>query len=115
MKDHLEIVDVVARQILDSRCFPTVEVEIYLEDGTKGVKVCGRIAFARKMGKLAFVKIRNIEEAFQLEFRVDLLGEERYEFFKKLIDGGDFIGAEGEIFTTQTGEKTLRVEDFNLT
>ena len=33
MKDHLEIVDVVARQILDSRCFPTVEVEIYLEDG----------------------------------------------------------------------------------
>ncbi|MBN7572874.1 phosphopyruvate hydratase [Clostridium sp. 2-1] len=36
MKDYLEIVDVVARQILDSRCFPTVEVEIYLEDGTIG-------------------------------------------------------------------------------
>lgn len=36
MKDNLEIVDVVARQILDSRCFPTVEVEIYLEDGTMG-------------------------------------------------------------------------------
>ena len=85
-----------------------------LEDGTKNVKVCGRIAFARKMGKLAFVKIRNIEDVFQLEFRVDLLGEERYEFFKKLIDGGDFIGAEGEIFTTQTGEKTLRVENFEF-
>ena len=36
MKDYLEIVEVVARQILDSRCFPTVEVEIYLEDGTMG-------------------------------------------------------------------------------
>lgn len=36
MKDYLEIVDVVARQIIDSRCFPTVEVEIYLEDGTMG-------------------------------------------------------------------------------
>ncbi|MDG5853833.1 phosphopyruvate hydratase [Clostridium beijerinckii] len=36
MKDYLEIVDVVARQVLDSRCFPTVEVEIYLEDGTIG-------------------------------------------------------------------------------
>ena len=36
MKDYLEIVDVVARQILDSRCVPTVEVEIYLEDGTMG-------------------------------------------------------------------------------
>ena len=85
-----------------------------LEDGTKDVKVCGRIAFARKMGKLSFVKIRNIEDSFQLEFRVDLLGEEKYEFFKKLIDGGDFIGAKGEIFTTQTGEKTLRVEDFEF-
>jgi len=36
MKDYLEIVDVVARQILDSRCFPTVEVEVYLDDGTVG-------------------------------------------------------------------------------
>ncbi len=36
MNDYLEIIDVVARQILDSRCFPTVEVEVYLEDGTIG-------------------------------------------------------------------------------
>ena len=36
MKNYVEIVDVVARQILDSRCFPTVEVEVYLEDGTMG-------------------------------------------------------------------------------
>ncbi len=36
MKNYLEILDVVARQIMDSRCFPTVEVEVYLEDGTIG-------------------------------------------------------------------------------
>ena len=36
MKNYVEIVDVVARQVLDSRCFPTVEVEVYLEDGTMG-------------------------------------------------------------------------------
>lgn len=36
MKIHVDIVDVVARQILDSRCFPTVEVEVTLEDGTIG-------------------------------------------------------------------------------
>ncbi|PRR84575.1 phosphopyruvate hydratase [Clostridium vincentii] len=36
MKNYVEIVDVVGRQILDSRCFPTVEVEVYLEDGTIG-------------------------------------------------------------------------------
>ena len=85
-----------------------------LEDGTKDVKVCGRVGFARKMGKLSFVKIKDINANFQLEFRVDLLGEEKYEFFKKLIEAGDFIGAKGEIFTTQTGEKTLRVEEFDF-
>ncbi|HBW13828.1 MAG TPA: phosphopyruvate hydratase [Proteiniclasticum sp.] len=36
MKNYVEIIDVVARQILDSRAFPTVEVEVYLEDGTVG-------------------------------------------------------------------------------
>lgn len=36
MKSYCEIIDVVGRQILDSRCFPTVEVEVYLEDGTVG-------------------------------------------------------------------------------
>ena len=85
-----------------------------LEDGTKDVKVAGRIVFARKMGKLSFVKVRDLTKAFQLEFKVDLLGEEKYDFFKKLVDTGDFIGAKGEIFTTQTGEKTLRVEDFEF-
>ncbi|MBQ9023928.1 MAG: lysine--tRNA ligase [Bacilli bacterium] len=85
-----------------------------LEDGTKDVKIAGRVVFARKMGKLSFVRIRDLEGSFQLEFKIDLLGEEKYSFFKKLIDGGDFIGATGEIFTTQTGEKTLRVEDFEF-
>ena len=36
MKNIIEIVNIVARQILDSRCFPTVEVEVVLEDGTVG-------------------------------------------------------------------------------
>ncbi len=85
-----------------------------IEDGTKDVKLAGRVGFARKMGKLSFVKIKDIDANFQLEFREDILGEERYDFFKRLIDSGDFIGAKGEIFTTQTGEKTLRVEEFTF-
>lgn len=36
MKQFIEIIDVVGRQVLDSRCFPTVEVEVYLEDGSYG-------------------------------------------------------------------------------
>ena len=80
-----------------------------LEDGKSDVKIAGRIVFMRKMGKLSFAKIRDIECDMQLEIKVDMIGEEAYEFFKKQIDTGDFVGAEGEIFTTQTGEKTLRV------
>ena len=36
MRNNVEIVDIKARQILDSRCFPTVEVDVILEDGTEG-------------------------------------------------------------------------------
>ena len=85
-----------------------------LEDGTTGVRIAGRIVFMRKMGKLSFVKIRDIEGNMQLEIKIDIVGEEAYDFFKKQFDTGDFIGAEGEIFTTQTGEKTLRVQNFEF-
>ena len=85
-----------------------------LEDGTTAVRIAGRIIFARKMGKLSFVRIRDLKGDMQLEFKIDVVGEEKYDFFKKLIDTGDFIGAEGEIFTTQTGEKTLRVHSFEF-
>ncbi len=85
-----------------------------LKDGEHDVRIAGRIIFMRKMGKLSFVRIRDIEGDMQLEFKIDIIGEEKYQFFKKQIDAGDFIGAEGEIFTTQTGEKTLRVHSFEF-
>ena len=85
-----------------------------LKDGVKDVSVAGRIVFMRKMGKLSFVRIRNLEADLQLEFKIDEVGENNYSFLKKQIDSGDFIGAKGEMFTTQTGEKTLRVHDFQF-
>ena len=78
-----------------------------LEDGTNNVSICGRIVFMRKMGKLSFVRIRNLEADIQVQMKADTTKEEDYEFFKKLVDLGDFIGVSGEIITTQTGEKTL--------
>ena len=85
-----------------------------LPDGTKDVSIAGRIGFMRKMGKLSFIKIKNIEDSIQLQFRADTLGEEKYDEFKKNFDSGDFIGAKGEIITTQTGEKSLQVEEFTF-
>ncbi len=85
-----------------------------LNDGQNDVSIAGRIIFMRKMGKLSFVRIRDIEADMQLEVKIDEVGEENYEFFKKQIDTGDFVGARGEIFTTQTGEKTLRVHELTF-
>ena len=90
----------------------TLDEASKLEDGIKDVRLAGRIIFMRKMGKLSFIRIRDLIGAMQLELRIDIVGEDNYVFFKKQIDTGDFIGAEGEIFTTQTGEKTLRVNSF---
>ena len=86
----------------------------YLEDGTTGVRVAGRIVFMRKMGKMSFLTIRDIEGKIQLSIKVDMVGEEKYQFFKDSFDIGDFIGVTGEIFTTHTGEKTIRVEEFEF-
>lgn len=78
-----------------------------LEDGATDISVAGRIVFIRKMGKLSFIRIRDLEGDIQVQLKANTTDESDYEFFKKLVDIGDFVGAKGEIITTQTGEKTL--------
>ena len=85
-----------------------------LADETKDVRVAGRIVFMRKMGKLSFIRLRDIEGDLQVSIKFDLVGEKKYNFFKTLVDVGDFIGVSGEIFTTHTGEKTLRADSFEF-
>lgn len=85
-----------------------------LEDGTKDIKVAGRIVLMRKMGKLSFLTIRDIEGSIQISIKIDMVGEEKYKFFKDNFDLGDFIGVKGELFTTHTGEKTIRVDAFEF-
>jgi lysyl-tRNA synthetase class 2 len=81
---------------------------IILEDGTPGIRTAGRIVLMRKMGKLSFITISDVNGKAQIAIKKDVVGAEEYEFFKKSFDIGDFIGVEGDIFTTQTGEKTIR-------
>ncbi len=79
-----------------------------LEDATTNVRVAGRIILMRKMGKMSFLTIGDIEGKIQISLKLDVLGEESYNNFKSFYDLGDFIGVEGEVFTTHTGEKTIR-------
>ncbi len=85
-----------------------------LDDGVVDVAVAGRIVFMRKMGKMSFLRLRDIDGDLQVSLKIDSLGEDVYDFFKSNVDLGDFIGVKGEIFTTQTGEKTLRALDFKF-
>ncbi len=78
-----------------------------LAEGTK-VKLAGRIIFRRIMGKFGFMKIQDVEGAIQVSVGRNELDEESYDFYKKLVDVGDFVGVTGEIYTTQTGEITVR-------
>lgn len=84
-----------------------------LEVGSK-VKVAGRVVLKRVMGKFSFIKISNVFDRLQVSFSRNELDEEAYTFFKKQLDIGDFVGVEGELYLTQTGELTVRTEKFEL-
>ena len=85
-----------------------------LEDGVENVRVAGRIILMRKMGKMSFLTIGDIKGKIQVSVKMDMIGEEAYKEFKANYDIGDFIGVEGEIFTTHTGEKTVRASSITF-
>ena len=85
-----------------------------LEDGVTGVRVAGRIVLMRKMGKMSFLTIGDITGRIQISVKMDMIGEEAYQDFKQNFDLGDFIGVEGEVFTTHTGEKTIRANEITF-
>ncbi len=80
---------------------------------TRPVSVAGRVMAKRKMGKMAFLDLRDGSGKLQTCLRKDLLGEERYDVLKD-IDIGDFVGVEGELFLTKTGEVTVEVAELTF-
>ncbi len=85
-----------------------------LADGAEPVRIAGRITSIRKLGKLSFVHLQDLEGKVQLCIKIDDLGADRYAQFSELTDIGDFIGASGVMFTTRVGEKTLQVHDYQF-
>ncbi|HEX8906553.1 MAG TPA: lysine--tRNA ligase, partial [Longimicrobiaceae bacterium] len=76
------------------------------------VRVAGRIVSKRVMGKSTFAHLADRTGRIQLYFRVNDLGE-AYDVLD-LLDLGDWVGAEGTLFRTRTGEVSLRVKSFQL-
>jgi len=91
------------------------------ENYTEGKKVviAGRLMRKKIQGKASFAEIQDSEGRIQVYFNRDEIcpGDDKTkynELFKKLLDLGDFIGIEGELFTTQVGEITVLIKDFKL-
>ena len=88
------------------------------KNGNK-VIVAGRLMSVRDQGKACFAELQDSEGRIQLYLNRDMLclGEDKTiynQVFKKLTDLGDFIGIEGELFTTQVGAQCIRVDHFTF-
>lgn len=90
-------------------------------DYTEGKKViiAGRLMSRRIQGKASFAELQDSQGKIQVYFNRDEIcpGEDKAlynEVYKKLLDIGDIIGIEGELFTTQVGEKTVMVKNFKM-
>jgi len=85
----------------------------------KHVTIAGRLMGFRIMGSAAFAELQDSTDRIQLYFRRDDLcpGEDKTLYntvFKKLLDIGDIIGVTGFVFTTQTGEISVHVQEFKI-
>ncbi|MFH2036877.1 MAG: lysine--tRNA ligase [Candidatus Zixiibacteriota bacterium] len=77
------------------------------------IRLAGRIMLKRKMGKAIFADIHDMTGRIQVYAKIDNVGKSEFKMFDKL-DLGDIVGAEGTLFTTQTGEKTLQISTYEI-
>ena len=85
----------------------------------KKVVVAGRIMSRRIMGKASFAELKDGSGRMQIYFNRDILceGDDKTmynEVFKKLLDIGDIIGIEGEVFKTKVGEPSIKVKKLTV-
>ena len=96
----------------------STQIKQNYNEGEK-VTIAGRLMSNRIQGSAAFAEIQDSEGRIQAYFNRDEIctGEDKTfynEVYKKLIDLGDFIGIEGEIFKTKVGEITIKVKNFKV-
>lgn len=96
----------------------TKQIKENFAEGKK-IIIAGRLMSRRIQGKASFAELQDSEGRIQVYFNRDEIctGEDSTlynEVYKKLLDIGDFVGIEGELFKTQVGEKTVKVLNFKL-
>ncbi len=96
----------------------TQSIKENFEEGKK-VNLAGRLMSRRIQGKASFAELQDSDGRIQIYFNRDEIctGEDKTlynEVYKHLLDIGDIIGIEGELFKTQVGEMTVMVKNFKL-
>ncbi|MDP4092998.1 MAG: lysine--tRNA ligase [Bacillota bacterium] len=79
----------------------------------QAVSIAGRLMSKRGMGKASFCDIQDRDGRIQIYVRIDEIGEDKYENFKK-FDIGDIIGVKGTVFKTHKGEISIKTSDIIL-
>ncbi len=85
-----------------------------LAPGTGGLRLAGRVIAARTFGKLTFAHLSDLGDKLQIALEKSSLDEATWSLFHDLVDRGDFVGVDGELFTTKKGELTLRVQSLTF-
>ena len=93
-------------------------IKEYFEE-EKDVIIAGRLMSRRIQGKASFAELQDSQGRIQVYFNRDEIctSEDKTlynEVYKKLLDIGDIIGIKGKLFTTQVGEKTVMVKEFEI-
>lgn len=74
------------------------------------VQVAGRVMIVRNLGKLIFATIQDSKGKIQIILQKDETNKQDFELFKKYVDAGDFIGVNGIVMKTKTGEVSILVK-----
>src|SRR3989344_4056332 len=84
-----------------------------LKLGTK-VKTAGRLMTKRDLGKIIFCILKDESEKIQLVLQDGETPQKEKDFFKKYLDSGDFVGVQGEIIKTKTGEISILIKKIEI-
>jgi len=84
-----------------------------LADGSQKIRTAGRVVAVRGFGKLTFGHLLDCSGTMQFALQKNKLVD-KFDLFMKTVDLGDFVGVEGEIITTRTGEKTIDVSSWTF-
>ena len=114
-KSSVEVLELVAKKGVK-------DTDKVMKSKSKNIRLAGRIMTYRSHGKISFAQLQDFEGRIQIAFiknitKINKLAKNKlaaHKFWDKLLDLGDYIGVDGELFKTKHGEVTLLVKELTF-